>query len=133
MGKIIIGFTGTRHGMSESQKEQFIKELNNYKNIDFLHGDCVGADAEAHEIVSNISGSYIIIHPPVDEKHRAFCEGFSEKLPQLTHFARNRKIVDSCDLLIAAPLQDEPQQYGGTWYTIKYAQKKKKNVIILNR
>jgi hypothetical protein len=52
-------------------------------------------------------------------------------LPQLTHFARNRNIVDASDILIVIPYQDEWQPSGGTWYTHDYAVKKGVLVVII--
>lgn len=41
-----IGFTGTRHGMTNQQKNQFFKIIINLNDLkEFHHGDCIGADA----------------------------------------------------------------------------------------
>ena len=48
-----------------------------------------------------------------------------------THFSRNRKIVNMCNVLIACPYNEDNK--GGTWYTINYADKQKKNLIIVHR
>lgn len=130
-----IGFTGTRHGMSEIQRSilrQFLREMK--PNL-LRHGDCIGADAQAHEIADSL-GMNIIIHPPVDEAHRAFCrtpEGggsLTLEVPK-RHFARNRDIVNNCDVLIACPIDNERQHFGGTWYTYDYALKQKRPLICI--
>jgi len=46
-----IGFTGTRDGMTQHQKEQFVLAMQDLSPSEFHHGDCKGADAEAHDIV----------------------------------------------------------------------------------
>jgi len=48
-----IGFTGTRSGMNYFQKRHVSKLLEDYSSICVTahHGDCVGADAEFHELV----------------------------------------------------------------------------------
>jgi len=73
----------------------------------------------------------LIIHPPVDEELRAFCKNYYEIRNPFTHFARNRNIVDSSDLLIATPFNDLDRKKGGTWYTINYALKKGVDTIII--
>ena len=125
-----VGFTGTRNGMTEAQKEAVRRELRGADT--FHHGDCVGADAEAHRI-ARVQRIPVVIHPPVDQAHRAFCEDYDGMHPQKTHFARNRDIVDACDVLIATPWQTrEPvPSKGGTWYTVGYARKKQKPIVIV--
>ena len=118
-----IGITGTRSGMREAQREQFYLWLwENAPQIEeFHHGDCVGVDVEAAELVAKI-GIKTVCHPPVDESLRAFHKS-DVILPQLTHFARNRAIVDSTDMLIVVPWELSWQPKGGTWYTASYATK----------
>ena len=117
------GFTGTREGMTKSQYYAVWYLLETLGVTELHHGDCVGADAEAH-LLALARKIYIVIHAPVDETHRAFCAGASEVREAKTHFARNRDIVDETQILIATPLLDVPQDHGGTWYTIGYGSKK---------
>jgi hypothetical protein len=136
---VIIGFTGTRHGMTEAQKRAVGAFLASSFELDsFLmgrHGDCVGADAEFHDMVKALGDpACVTIHPPVDEALRAFkagdFKGNDTLLPPKTHFARNRDIVDKSDFLLATPRDSSEQQFGGTWYTVNYARKKGKPVVI---
>jgi hypothetical protein len=43
-------------------------------------------------------------------------------LPTKSYFARNRDIVDASNMLIGFPAH-RSRGKGGTWYTIKYAEK----------
>lgn len=57
-----LGMTGSRDGMSEKAKETLISFLNNTKIDKVHHGDCLGADREFHDIVSEYKIK-TIIHP----------------------------------------------------------------------
>ena len=54
---MIIGFTGTRYGMTQSQAlqlTQLLAELHSQHGVqEFHHGACVGSDAEAHRLIRN--------------------------------------------------------------------------------
>lgn len=134
-----IGFTGTRHGMTDVQLQAFDEWLCSQPDVsEFHHGDCVGADDEAANDIHEIAHGEdpgppikVVCHPPVDESHRANNSHYDEVLPPLTHFARNRAIVDGTDILVACPGSMEEQQFGGTWYTIRYARKKDKPIVIV--
>jgi hypothetical protein len=130
-----IGMTGTRYGMNSLQKnalEALILKLRPYQ---FHHGDCEGADFESHLIVDHVrqykcTGIAIIVHPPEDDKHRAYCVGELIRKP-LPYLERNKNIVKETDLLIAAPKEDKEQKRGGTWHTVRQARALGKQVIIL--
>jgi hypothetical protein len=40
-------------------------------------------------------------------------------------------MTDACDVLIACPCDADEQNHGGTWYTVSYARKKGKRIIIV--
>ena len=65
-----IGFTGTRYGMTVAQRRTLRSLLANGAGREFHHGDCVGADAEAHDIAVAL-GIEPVIHPPVIDILRA--------------------------------------------------------------
>lgn len=118
-----IGFTGTRNGLTEAQSRSLRELLGHFIQNGaktFHHGDCIGADAEAHHIALEL-GYWIIIHPPIKNSLRAYCKGH-EFRKERTHFARNRCIVGESHILIATPATSF-ETSGGTWYTINYAKK----------
>lgn len=128
-----VGFTGTRFGMTPPQRDEFASWIRAIQPIEFHHGDCVGADDEAATIVREIMGGKCAIHchPPVDETHRAFNRHADVTHPAKTHFARNRDIVDATGQTIGAPCDNSPQPRGGTWYTLGYAEKRRKSRRIM--
>lgn len=128
-----IGFTGTRHGMTEHQKEYVARLVTKAPVLGSVgealllhHGDCVGADAEMHDLWVNTHGDYapIVIHPPAASKHRAFknSQGTILLSPQ-DYLERDREIVHQSDLVIATPRQEVMINRSGTWYTVRYAWK----------
>ena len=120
------GFTGTQEGMTRAQKFVFKSIL---AAGHFHHGDCVGADEQAHDIARTL-GLYIITHPPINEYKRAFCDA-DEQCPAKEYLERNRDIVNVSSNMIATPKQFEEQLRSGTWATIRYARKMKKNLTII--
>lgn len=128
-----IGFTGTQIGMSQSQKEQFVLQLYELNPTEFHHGDCIGADAEAHDIVREFFPDVKIVgHIPKSNGKRAFrkCDEYRDPLPYLE---RDRKIVDETEFLFGAPKTDDEILRSGTWATIRYSKKIAKPRKILER
>ena len=128
-----VGFTGSRHGMSQAQKEAFVHGLLESGITEFHHGDCVGADEEAHHIVREFFPDvHIVCHPPKSPNSRAFtkCNEYRDPLP---YIPRDKKIVDETEFLFGAPLTDEEVIRSGTWTTIRYAKKLQKPYKILGR
>lgn len=126
-----VGFTGTQIGMSDRQKQILQDMLAHFRPLEFHHGDCVGADAEAHDIVASI-GLKIVIHPPLNGAKRAFKTG-GEVLEKKDYLQRNHDIVDATDVLIVAPKTDQEELRSGTWATYRYAVRTGKNVLLLAR
>lgn len=125
----IIGFTGTKMGMTGYQQISLLSLLRHCGATEFHHGDCVGSDKQAHDIAV-ILGLPIIIHPPVSSKLRAFC--LSETiLPPKDYLLRNHDIVAACDMLIACPMYDHEEVRSGTWATVRHARKRQKPITIL--
>ena len=128
-----IGFTGTRSGMTDLQKEIVREELIKKKPECVIHGGCIGADEDFHKIAKEL-GIKIIVYPghSAVDGDTSFHFDYSdadEILPSESYFKRNRQIVDDSDLMLAAPYNQI--QKGGTWYTINYALKQNKGINIL--
>ena len=125
-----IGFTGTREGMSIRQlvvlRTQFAKHAT-----EFHHGDCIGADAQAHEVMREHSYAKIVLHPPASTSLRAHCPGAHESRMPTPYLSRNRAIVDETEMLIAMPAEFTEQQRSGTWSTIRYARSVGKKMVII--
>ena len=120
-----IGFTGTRLGITEEQKKSIGGLILGMAVTpdEFHHGDCIGADSDAHDIVRALSKKIkIIIHPPKKEGLRAFKKGDETRQP-LGYYERDRNIVKNANMVIAAVKEKDVSVpgNGGTWYTINYA------------
>jgi len=127
-----VGFTGTREGMSQQQKEQFVVKLYELNPTEFHHGDCIGADADAHDIVREFFPDVkVVIHPPSKTTTQAFKKGDESRVPA-PYIMRDKDIVDETVHLIGAPLGPEKIR-SGTWTTIRYARKTNKPHTILDR
>ena len=123
-----IGFTGTAKGATEEQKRTFTRELLRKDAGQFHHGDCVGADAAAHDIVITL-GWEVVIHPPINNRKRAFKKA-GIVLPAKPYLERNHDIVDQTNTLYAVPKGFEEELRSGTWATIRYARKLKRGIVI---
>jgi hypothetical protein len=127
---LTLGFTGTRRGMTADQRISVLARARHFgSEICLRHGDCKGADAEMHRIGRDLDW-YIIGHPPLHEKDRAWCVCNRTEAP-LYYLDRNRAIVDACDELIATPAAMVEELRSGTWMTIRYAQRLRVPVTII--
>lgn len=131
-----IGFTGTRQGLNDIQKRELYNflltyyQLSNYPYGFFRHGDCVGADAEAHEIALSL-GFLVIVHPPLDPKLRAYCTPFYSIEKEEEYLDRNKSIVHASNIMIACPHSVDEEVRSGTWSTVRYADKLGRTVFIV--
>lgn len=132
---IKVGFSGSQYGMNQTQAEITFGLLGSWRQLDcineFHHGDCVQADNYAHQIAQHL-GYETHIHPPIDERKRAFsCDGDRHYLSQ-DYLTRNHIIVEMVDRMIFTPREEEEITRSGTWSTLRYADKcQKKTWLIL--
>ena len=124
-----VGFTGTRKGMTPEQISKVTAILKYHGASEFHHGDCVGADAEAHLVAVGL-GVPVHIHPPINESGRAFCTGYEKVSNSKPYLDRNKDIVEACELLIAAPDGLQEKVRSGTWSTVRYARERKRVLIV---
>lgn len=117
-----IGFTGTRKGMTDRQMDALkllLEDIHYVNEEPFHHGGAKGADIEASTEAE--SWGYRCVAHLASPKT-------SENL-----LRRNRDIVDSSDILIAAPSTlTERVRGSGTWYTMRYARRIGIPVVILD-
>jgi len=126
-----VGFTGTQYGMTDHQKRAVRELLGRLKPSEFHHGDCVGADEEAHEIVRSLPFEVkIVSHPPSNPKKRAFCKADEEREPK-PYLERNRDIVDDTSVLVACPSSVKEVLRSGTWTTWRYARKSSREIYLI--
>jgi hypothetical protein len=123
-----IGFTGTQHGMTDAQKSA-LRDLLDGGAGEFHHGDCIGADSEAHDIAAQC-GYTIVLHPPTNPAKRAWRDA-PLKRDEKPYLTRNKDIVTETASLIAAPADPEEQLRSGTWSTVRFARQRRKPVFLI--
>lgn len=125
-----VGFTGTSKGMTDNQILMVAKYLQAFKiGSEFHHGDCIGADSEAHDI-ARLLKYRIISHPPINSIKRAFKDADVVLEPK-KYMVRNQDIAKVCNILIATPESADEVLRSGTWSTVRKARKLNKEVIII--
>lgn len=127
-----LGVTATRGGLTQPQllSVRYLLWRPGADEVGELHhGDCVGGDASVHEL-AKLYGWRVVIHPPTDPKHRAWCEG-DELWPEKEYLVRNHDIVVVTQALVALPGQAHEVLRSGTWATVRYARKMGRPVILV--
>lgn len=132
---MIVGFTGTRKGMTEAQLRAFQITIQALDTPDLVitqahHGDCVGADAQFHDFMKNVRKVETHGHPPLNKVHRAFCDVDTEYTAR-EYNTRNRAIVHASTVMIGCPDTETWRLHSGTWTTINYAKRMKKPLMII--
>jgi hypothetical protein len=99
-------------------------------DVMFHHGDCVGADVEAHKIALT-RAHRVTVHPPIDDSNRArLTSGTHWRVPK-PYLVRNADIVSESDVMIACPFEADEQPRGGTWATIRMTRKAGKPLALV--
>lgn len=129
---MVVGFTGTRDGLTNSQIFELSRLFAEYAETHdtFIHGDCVGADAEADNIAYSM-GYAIKMRPCTLSGMRAYCKSgiiIAEPMPPLE---RNKLIVDDSDVMFACPKEFNEVRRSGTWATVRYSRKSGKKLVII--
>lgn len=118
-----VGFTGSQLGMTPEQVYEVDMLLNDELTTSYAHhGDCIGADADFHNI-ARLQGLELHGHPPINPSKRAFCEFYSteEVEEEKDYIKRNHDIVMAVDWMIACPSSFKEELRSGTWATIRWA------------
>lgn len=94
------------------------------------HGDCVGADALAHDIALEI-GLSVMVYPPIQKKYRAYCTGPRVIIhPEASYRYRNTSLVNSGHVLLALPNKNSESMRSGTWMTVRMARKTGLKIVV---
>lgn len=129
---MIVGFTGTRRGLTGPQRSALKQTLWKMPLTEFHHGDCIGADDEAAGFADLAEKRPTIhAHPGLLESLRAHSVGNDVIHPPDAFFRRNRRIVDLCDTLLVCPADMRWESRGGTWMTHDYARKSERKVTVI--
>jgi predicted Rossmann fold nucleotide-binding protein DprA/Smf involved in DNA uptake len=140
---MILGFTGTRKGMTDQQRTTLARHLAALGPHIYLHGGAPGADEESHEVaLEQVLPCCMRIEVyPCNERQASFFQNAKPKVflagkdmvvyPIRKPLDRNRLIASRCDRLIATPAGKEEQRRSGTWATIRYAIQAGKPVTII--
>lgn len=141
-----VGFTGTRRGLTARQRIAVKAWLDQLSVVytggsakfdqrrSFIHGGCVGADEEAQKVALD-AGYDVAVFWGDDPKQQMLPPPSGDRR-FTTHarqpmLARNRDIVDGCDVLLVAPRARKEVLRSGTWATYRYAQKVGRDCIML--
>lgn len=135
---IHIGFTGTRHGMTDAQASAVLLSLLSVYEPSLMpepltvhHGDCVGADEQFHRIATQLSiAARSVAHPGNVRSLRAFTKADEIRKPK-PMLLRNLDIVLESDRMLATPAEKNEQLRSGTWSTIRAARRHCKPLIIV--
>jgi hypothetical protein len=142
---MLISFTGSQSGMTLWQRQELEKIFIKLGLTELIHGDCIGSDLLANESALKVGCKIFRIFPSVFTAKRAYCFPNVERIHDWIEYngvqyklekpdkplERNKKIVDASELLIATPKEFTHTVRSGTWSTIRYAWKRKKEVIVL--
>jgi hypothetical protein len=147
---MILGFTGTRQGMTPKQLATVRAVAERYYRTGRLlvvrHGACAGADREFHATVVNQpefhaepTRMFTTWLYPSNAEQRTWALAAVAALPPDAGFVvktqppleRNKRIVGGSDLLIAAPRGFTEEVRSGTWATVRYARERRVAITIV--
>ena len=115
-----IGVTGSRHPRPAHTVAKLRNLLIEKGATELHHGDCIGFDAQAHDVACAI-GVKTVAHPPDNDAARAF-KNADDVRQTRAYLDRNKAIISEIDFLVAAP--DGPEKIrSGTWSTVRHAKR----------
>lgn len=126
----ILGFTGTRLGMTDPQRMETGNTLNIYRPHHGVHGGAPGADLDFHDICLKVGDVRCEVFPARDDLPLWVVETALEVWKVQPPLQRNTDIVNSCTLLLATPAGKEIVR-SGTWATVRYARRQHKHIRLV--
>lgn len=134
---MIVGFTGTRNGMTLQQRRTLKQMLEGLAPRGLVHGACLGADDQADQLAADL-GIPRLAFPSDMPNERVptsvlLARGGSDvavRDPQ-PPLERNRCVVHMSDLLVACPAQAREILRSGTWATVRHGRKLGRPVVVI--
>lgn len=139
---MIVGFTGTREGLTHSQLYSLRRYLIETAPTELHHGCCVGADASVHKIIrSGALPIKIVGHPgPMSSLQMTIREVEFDRLHKSKDYSvRNSDIVRASEMILVVPPAPVPSEdlttmlnvgNGGTWQTARKARMAAKPIVV---
>jgi hypothetical protein len=125
-----IGFTATREGLTQAQRNTLIAWVRARPRCEGHHGDCIGGD-EAFHATAQYHGWRMVSHPASGVGNlRSFTTGCAEVRDPKPPLDRNTDIVTETDELVACPLSSETLR-SGTWATVRRARRARKPITLI--
>jgi hypothetical protein len=131
-----VGVTASSGRVTPAQLRKFgacladIKDNSDDKEFWLHHGDCIEGDAKAHKMAIRHDFK-IHLHPPIDNKKRAYVKHYDECEPAYDYLVRNKHIVFESAILFGMPDGFEEQLRSGTWSTVRFARNLQKPLVII--
>jgi hypothetical protein len=115
----MITFTGTQKGMTVNQLAAVVTLFHNLGNQGLRHGDCIGADEQAHWLHRAVWPQAMIhVHPGDNINKCAFValrdSGPLTRYESMDNLERNRYMVDHSGVVVAAPKESSEVRRSGT-------------------
>lgn len=110
-----IAFTGHRDRILD--KSQLSAIAHKYPDATWIHGGAVGFDTQVCNFAREHGINQVVVRPDYRTIH-----------PKRAPLVRNEQIVDMADLVVACY---DGRQHGGTLYTMRYASRRNKPLLIL--
>lgn len=125
---IILGFTGTRAGMTPEQLTRVIVYVKELKPDLAVIGGCDGADDDFQDVCEQLGVPYEIRPSFVQIGQRKTWPRAAKvhPAPAGSPLIRNRQIVEQATHMIATPKENFSILRSGTWATIRYTVAAKK-------
>jgi len=136
---MIWAATGTRHGGTPYQIASVGWLWSRYGIKELHDGDSIGVDEQLYYL-GHAFGAHITLHPPTNEKYRAFCglldcvlidPEHTTILPEKGYHARDRDMVDEAEVIVSVQWKPVELDYGGTRYTTDYAREQGKPLALI--
>ena len=117
--------------MTDQQIERLFKLVFDWQPTEFNHGDCVGADFQAANVVLDAWPEAFFHAWPSTVTHKranGYADEWHDPMPPLE---RNKIMVNRCDRLVACPGERREVLRSGTWSTVRYAKRIGRPVMII--